>query len=157
MAGNDFFSPDASSRREGPDRRKRPTRLFSRYWLRGRRRGVRRGTDNQQIYVDRYTRAEWILTGGIVLMSAADLYLTLLYLWRGGEEANPIMRWALEWGGETFFGVLKMGLTSAGALFLLLHARFRRIRFVTTGLFAGYVLLMLYHSYLLYRDLGAGR
>lgn len=155
MSGHDFFSPDSTNRRAGTDRRRRPTPMFSRYWLRGRRRGGRRGTDGQNVYVDRYTRAEWILVGGIVLMSLADLVLTLAYLWRGGEEANPVMRWALEWGGEVFFAALKMGLTVAGALFLLLHARFRRVRFFTTALFAGYVLLMLYHSFLLWRDFSA--
>ena len=154
MTGQDFFSPDTENRRTGTDRRKRPTPMFSRYWLRGRRRGGRRDRDGKDIYVDRYTRAEWILVGGIVLMSLADLILTLMYLWRGGEEANPVMRWALEWGGEVFFAALKMGLTVSGALFLLLHARFRRVRFFTTVLFAGYVLLMLYHSFLLWRDLG---
>ena len=147
----DFFAPDAQTRRLGPDRRVRPTRMFSRYWLRGRRRGVRRGTDKQYIYVDRYTKAEWTYVIGIVVMSLADLLLTLLYLSRGGEEANPFMRWALEWGGTAGFAAVKMFLTIAGALFLLIHARFRRVRFFMMLLFSGYVALMLYHSFLLVR------
>ncbi|GJM22059.1 MAG: hypothetical protein DHS20C15_19740 [Planctomycetota bacterium] len=150
----DFFAPDATTRRLGPDRRQRPTRMLSRYWLRGRRRGVRRGTDKQYIYVDRYTKAEWIYVIGIVLMSLADLLLTLNYLANGGEEANPFMRWTIEWGGTLGFAGVKMFLTVAGALFLLIHARFRRVRFFMMVLFGGYVALMLYHSYLLARTGG---
>lgn len=150
MTGLDFFRPDAENKRQGPDRRQRPTPIFSRYWLRGRRRGSRRGSDKSATYVDRYTTREWTLVIGIMVMSLADLMLTLAYLHRGGEEANPVMRWALEWGGEYFFAGLKTALTTAGALFLLLHVRFSRVRFWLGVLFAGYVLLMLYHSYILW-------
>jgi hypothetical protein len=153
MTGLDFFRPDAENKRQGPDRRQRATPMFSRYWLRGRRRGTRRGSDKTQVYVDRYTRMEWTLVAGIMLMSLADLVFTLAYLQRGGGEANPLMRWALEWGGESFFAFLKMLLTTAGALFLLLHARFRRVRAAMILLFTGYVLLMLYHSFLIWRDI----
>ena len=59
------------------------------------------------------------------------------------------MRWALEWGGNAGFATIKMALTVAGALFLLLHARFRRVRFFMMVLFGGYVALMLYHTLLL--------
>ncbi|MEM6289474.1 MAG: hypothetical protein AAF845_20210, partial [Bacteroidota bacterium] len=45
--------------RTGQDRRRRPTPMFSRYWLRGRRRsGGRRPGEDENVYVDRYYRTE---------------------------------------------------------------------------------------------------
>ena len=45
----------------GPDRRKSPTPAFSKYWLRGRRRGGRRSGEIEDIYVHRPSRREWLL------------------------------------------------------------------------------------------------
>lgn len=136
----------AIDRRRG-DRRARPTSVISRFTLVGRRiRGRRRG-EKQNTYVDRYTRREWTLALGILVLSLLDLVLTLQYLDLGGEEANPIMRWALDSGRETF-AVAKIALTLAGAVFLLLHARFRGVRAALEVLFLLYVVLIGYHAVL---------
>ena len=121
--------------------------MFSRYWLRGRRRHGRRADENEEIYVDRYPGREWGPAVALVILSAADLVLTLLYLERGGEEANPFMRWAIEAGLPVFVGV-KLGLTALGTVFLLVHSRFGWIRWVPWTLLALYTLLMGYHVWL---------
>jgi hypothetical protein len=113
-------------RRRGPDRRRRPTPWMSRHWLTGRRRGARRA-DEAAGYVDRYTAGEAALIVAIILACTADLYLTLDYLRQGGEEWNPLMAHALELGEGVFIGV-KMGITVAGLLVLLLRVRFRGVR-----------------------------
>jgi len=121
--------------------------MLSRYWLRGRRRQARRGDEQDGIYVDRYPVREWGPALALIILSAADLVLTLLYLERGGEEANPLMRWAIEAGLPVFIG-LKLGLTALGTAFLLIHARFGWIRWVPWTLLGLYTVLMGYHVWL---------
>src|SRR5690242_4493556 len=106
------------SRRKDPDRRSRPTRWISRWWLTGRRRGGRREGEQRNVFVDRYGGWEWAAAVALLLLCIADLVMTLDVLRRGGSEANPIMRWALDLGVPVFVA-LKLGLTLLGALVLL--------------------------------------
>ena len=138
-------APSSDRREHRVDRRLRPTPLFSRYWLFGRRRRSRRSGDRStNVYVDRYTRGEWGLAIAVVLLSLSDLALTLAYLSLGGEERNPIMAAFLERSEATFI-VVKFGVTVLGALFLLIHVRFRKVRPALVGIVACYVGLILYH------------
>ena len=138
-------SRDGPGGLRGPDRRKRPTPMLSRYWLTGRRRGGRRAGERGSIYVDRYTREEVSLTAWILLASALDLVLTLRHLSAGGGEANPAMNWALELGGSAAFAATKVVVTVGAVFFLLLHARFRGTRAGLWGLSLVYVAVLLYH------------
>ena len=72
-------------RRQG-DRRTRPTPLFSRYWLFGRRRGGRRTDEADNIYIDRYSAAEWFLVIGVLVLSVLDMVFTLVHLDDGGHR-----------------------------------------------------------------------
>ena len=137
-------NPAGAERRERPDRRRRPTPMFSRYWLRGRRRGHRRGDERVGGYVDRYRGLEWGLAVGIFLLSLLDLIFTLNYLERGGEEWNPLMAMALDVSTRAF-ALIKMGITFLGALFLLVHIRFKRVRGLLAMVFGLYCLLTVYH------------
>lgn len=129
------------------DRRRRPTPILSRYWLRGRRRQAgRRAEDSPHVYVDRYSKAETVLIAWLLFSSAADLLLTLLHLSQGGTEANPIMDWFLIRGGTGAFIAAKLGLTAIPGLFLLLHVRFRGTRIALLGLGAMYGVLLAYHA-----------
>jgi hypothetical protein len=112
--------------------------------LRGRRRGPRREGDESQVYVDRYSSREWLLVLLLVGLSCLDMVLTLIYLDQGGEEANPLMAWALE-HGEHVFMTIKIGITVLGALVLLLHVRFRLVRVCLTGIVVAYTGLVLFH------------
>jgi len=134
-------------RRDRRDRRQQPTSAFSRWWLVGRRRGGRRGVESDGIYVDRYRPGEWVLVLGILVLSIADMVLTLLYIQAGGEEANPIMAWALSHGRHAF-AFAKMGITSMGIVVLLVHIRFTRVRRCVQAIFVAYCVLMLYHTLL---------
>jgi hypothetical protein len=125
------------------DRRRRPTPILSRYWLVGRR----RGSGDPDEYVDRYRPSEWALVLSVLVLSAADLVLTLWYLEMGGEEANPVMALALR-GGYLTFTIVKMGMTLLGLTFVLLHIRFRRVRLYLIILLAMNIALIAYHVYL---------
>ena len=136
--------PNQTDRRLGPDRRRRPTPILSRYWLRGRRGLHRRMVDHESFYVDRYRPREWAIVLGILGLSIADLVLTLLYLKVGGREANPLMEMALENGDGTFVAV-KLFTTIIGLFVLLLHIRFRRVRPLLSAVLVLYVAVVLYH------------
>ena len=104
------------------------TGLVSRYWLFGRRKMGRRDGEVGDIYVDRYTVKEWLLVGGILVLSILDMVFTLIHLDAGGTEANPIMAWTLEWGGQNGFKTVKLVTTLLGLFFLLVHVRFKRVK-----------------------------
>src|SRR5262245_61878623 len=131
-------------RRSKGDRRRRPTPWMSRYWLTGRRRGARRASEAVGQYVDRYRWSEWALVLGILALCIADYWLTLEIVKAGGSEANPLMEMLLA-KGHGVFGLVKIGVTLLGVLFLLIHIRFRRVNGVTQVLLMLYCLLMLWH------------
>lgn len=62
----------------------------------------------------RWTGREWRVTtlvGMIVLVSLADLYLTLTYLHNGGmAEGNPVARWVMSLGCPWLLAAWKAGL-----------------------------------------------
>jgi len=146
-AAVDAMPVDGSFVRARAERRKKPTPIMSRYWLRGRRRrGGRREGDVEHVYVDRYTRVETAAVLWLLFASLSDLGLTLLHISDGGGEANPIMGWFLLRGGAAGFVLAKLALTAVPALFLLLHARFRGAWPALVGLSAMYVCILGYHA-----------
>jgi len=131
--------------RNGPDRRRRPTPMLSRYWLRGRRRAGRRDGEVRNVYVDRCSRGEAALVVALLVLALVDGAWTLAHLGRGVSEANPLMAWAWSTGGSAGFAALKVGVTVSAVLFLLLHARFRLTRALLPVAIAGYAALMGVH------------
>ncbi|MFO0980357.1 MAG: DUF5658 family protein [Planctomycetota bacterium] len=131
------------------DRRRRPTPAISRYTLfGGRRREFRRTTDRRG-YVDRYPRLLMVLFLGIMALSIADAFCTLRIIHElGGSEANPMMVWALSHGLMPFL-LIKITLTAAGIVILCLHQHFPVVRTAIGGALVLYVLVSLYHLYLL--------
>ena len=134
--------------RRATDRRQKPTPILSRHSLLGGRRvGDRRieGSPNQ--YVDRYE--SW-LVGALVAISALcafDAVFTLLYIQKGGSEANPVMAAVIEWGPRPFL-ILKCVVTNLGLAILCLHKNFRYVKSVICVLLAIYSLLLVYHLWL---------
>src|SRR5688572_8357279 len=120
--------------------------MVSKYLLVGRRREVRREDERGRGYVDR--PGPWVLVafGLVTLLSAADAYFTLGALARGGSEANPIMRAALELGNSAFVFV-KTFVTIAGALFLTLHKNWALGRGCLFLAAVGYIALTVWHVY----------
>jgi len=146
------FSDD--ERRNRVERRGQPTPLVSRYSLVGRRRGGRRDDENRNVYVDRFARAEWLLAGGIFLLSMLDLVFTLIHLDAGGREANPVMDGILRWGGTDAFTMAKVLFTVVGLMVLLIHIRFDRVKRLMHFALGLYGLLFLFHLYVMYVRIG---
>lgn len=129
--------------RRNPDRRNRPTTpwkdLFSPLRrARGRRAGDRKG------YVDRYSRQDVALLLAIFLLNVADAFLTMLWLHRGGREANPVMDYFLDIGPAAFLAQ-KILVVGFWLILLLVHKNFR---FAKIGLYASlavYSMLLIVH------------
>ncbi len=134
--------------RRGNDRRRGPTPFVSRYTLLGgRREGDRRLAATENQYVDRYE--PWLVAVLVAIgaLCALDAVFTLLYLQKGGSEANPLMARAIEWGPVEFM-VLKCAVTNLGLLVLCVHKNFRYVKAIVCGLLGIYGLLFAYHLWL---------
>lgn len=139
---------EPSQRRLQSDRRDRPTPLISRFWLRGRRRGGRRTDEMANIYVDRYTPFETFLVLGVLVLSVLDMVFTIVHLNFGGTEANPVMAWMLDLGGQPLFIGVKLVSTAIGLFVLLVHVRFRKVRPLLIFAFLLYLGIFCFHVYL---------
>lgn len=137
--------------RHGPEQRQRTDRRKrSTFWdsLRyGRRKGARREGEGQDTYVDQPTRHVTMLVSVILACSILDALLTLLYIQRGGGEANPIMALAID-SGMTTFVAIKMVLTAFGAIMLAIHQNFRLGSQGLYGMAFIYMALLFYHAIL---------
>jgi len=137
-----------STDRRDLDRRLKPTPIFSRYWLFGRRRNGRRDAESENIYVDNYSKTEWFLVLGVLVLSVLDMVFTIVHLNAGGTEANPVMAWTLEWGGHGLFKAVKLATTLLGLVVLLVHVRFRKVKSLLTFAFLLYAGIFVFHMYL---------
>jgi len=138
-ASSGWTGPD----RRTADRRDGPTRLLPARATPARREGGRRDTDHSS-YVDRYTKRDVALLMTIFLLNVGDALLTMMWLERGGREANPVMDFFLDIG-PTAFLVQKCLVVGFWLVILLAHKNFR---FARLGLYASlvvYAMLMIIH------------
>ncbi|MEZ4333264.1 MAG: DUF5658 family protein [Myxococcota bacterium] len=117
------------NRRRG-DRRARPTRPWLDLFSPLRRARGRRTSDRG--YVDRYTKQDVALLLAIFLLNVADAFMTMLWLHRGGREANPVMDFFLDIGPAAFL-FQKCLVVGFWLILLLVHKNFR---FAKIGLYA---------------------
>jgi hypothetical protein len=119
--------PPEFDQRSGDRRRNTVISLLYGNWF-VRRRGARRGQDQQRgYYVDWYEPHILCLMIAILLLSCADAILTLTLLSLGGRELNVFMATLIHTNVQLFAGG-KMAITGAGLLFLVVHHRFRLFR-----------------------------
>ncbi|MDP6963048.1 MAG: DUF5658 family protein [Planctomycetota bacterium] len=135
----------------GPDRRKRPTPFLSRYSFMGGQR--KSGGKSGSSYYDRYPLATWVVLTAFLLLNLLDAHFTLIYLQRGGEEANPVAVQLLEAGMWSFIGVKAFGVGLGAAIFCLLND-FKNARIGVFAALAFYQLLLLYHISLYFGWIG---
>jgi len=148
-----------AEQRERDDRRQRPTPMFSRYTLFGRRRRNRRDRDPGRAYfVDRPAGWYWRAIVAVLLLVIADAISTLHIISRGGGEANPIMAWMLEQGTGWFlfvklstavWGFVLLAVTPEFSRINLFGAQVRGSKVLGVVLLAVYGCLLFFHLYLL--------
>ena len=138
-----------SERRALRDRRKHPTRGLSRFILRGRRSVFRRDEDRGAGgYVDRYGPGLFLLLILILGLNVLDAFLTMIILENGGQEANPVVRCAIQLLGDRFW-VWKFLMVSAPLVLLCLHSKFRPVMPVLLGIGAIYMTVVLFQVFLI--------
>jgi hypothetical protein len=131
-------------RRRLPDRRRRPTTLWSAPRWQGWRTGFRRAGEGHQASVDGLA---WRVVGLAVLVylgSILDALLTLLPLHDGGDEAHPLLHLALA-HGSTAVVALKHSLTGAAVWWLAAHQQWPRAVRGLHALALGDGRVLLYH------------
>ena len=138
------FSLRDSERRNLPDRRKQPTRILSRFTLRGRRKILRREEDQRRGgYVDRYSPSLLFFLLLIVGLNLLDALFTMMILDYGGWEVNPITRAAIEVYGDHFW-VWKFSIVSVNVILLCLHSKFKFVKRMILGICLVYLAIVFY-------------
>lgn len=135
-------------RLQQPDRRAHPPTFWRALRVRGRRKGFRRAGEASRAYVDCPSQRTVALLFFVLGASALDALCTLLFIQRGGHEANPFMVLLLSHGEAPFVGV-KMALTGLGAWLLAAHQGFPLASKGLHALAGGYMGLLLIHAVIL--------
>jgi len=133
----------------GLDRRNRSDRRHRLVWsvLYGsfnprRRRPARRLNDSRFHPIDWYSAHLLAVSIGILLLSAADAFLTAILLLHGADEVNPIMA-VLVYRNVATFAAFKMGMTGIGVMVMVFLARYRFMRVLRVDLVL-YAMLLVY-------------
>jgi hypothetical protein len=128
------------------ERRKKPTPILSRYSLSGRRCSFRRTEDQHRGgYVDCYGQKLFCCLLLIAGLNILDAFFTIIILESGGQEVNPLVRWAIDSFGNNAWS-LKFSVVSCGVILLCLHSKFRMAQvsiIVAAVLFSGVVMYQL--------------
>jgi len=143
-----------TERRRNSDRRKFPTRPFSKFIFKGRRRRARREEENQNYYVDRYDAKYLALLLSILVLCVFDAYFTLKIIYYGGRELNPLMIKFLDKFPEISL-LVKYLVTVISLVILLVHKNFImfgkvKAYFFLYVIFSLYFLLVLYEVFFLF-------
>lgn len=137
-----------SDKRKQSDRRKFPTRPFSKYIFKGMRKHARRDAEDQNYYVDRYDAKYLALVLSILVLCVCDAYFTLKIIHFGGKELNPLMIKFLDRAPEMSLFV-KYVITVISLIILLMHKNFILFGKVKAYFFL-YVIFSLYFILVLY-------
>ncbi len=137
------------NKRVGKDRRKQPTPGLSRYTFFGRRKIIRRKSDEQQGgYVDRYSSTLFFFLVAIIGLNILDAFLTMLILELKGWEANPVVRSVMDLYGTEFW-IWKFFIVSVSIILLCLHSKFRLVREIIVAISCLYIMVVAYQVFLL--------
>ncbi len=140
---------DWNERRRVPDRRKRPTPMFSKYTVFGGRRiRARRENEKRGSFVDQHGVGLLVLLLLVAGFNIVDAYFTLFFLGHGAREANPVALFLLNIAPWVFVLSKSLGIGICLA-FLCLAKNFYTARFGLFLVFTLYFLLSLYHLFLL--------
>jgi hypothetical protein len=146
--------PLSLERRERSDRRRRVwwSVLYGSFNPR-RRRPARRLNDSRFHPIDWYSAHLLAVSVGILLLSAADAFLTAILLAHGAAEVNPVMA-VLVYRSVATFAAFKMAMTGASIVMMVFLARYRfmrviRVEFVLFAVLAVYASLIVYEYWML--------
>jgi Domain of unknown function (DUF5658) len=118
-----------------------------------RRRPARRLDDSRFHPVDWYSAHLLAVSVSILLLSAADAFLTGILLVRGADEINPVMA-VLVFRGVATFAAFKMAMTGVGIIVMVFLSRYRfmrvlKVELVLYGILTVYAWLIGYEIWML--------
>jgi hypothetical protein len=150
--------------RAGPhsshERRVRADRRHRHWWsvfygsFNPRRRAPQRRLDDSHFHsLDWHSAHLLAVAIGILLLSVADAFLTVVLLQGGADEVNPIMA-ALIYRSVAMFAAMKMAMTGVGVMLMVFLARYRfmrllRVEWVLYGVLIAYASLIGYEVWML--------
>jgi hypothetical protein len=111
----------------------------------------RRSVDHRS-YVDVYDRKDVALLLVIFALNLGDAFFTMLWLERGGREANPVMNFLLDISPAAFIAQ-KCFVVGLWLVVLMVHKNFRLARIGLKIVLGAYALLFLVHSGIIAFDL----
>ncbi len=136
-------------RRRIVDRRKQPTSFWSFHTFLGRRRGLRRKSDQEKGgNLDRYSPAIFFLIIFILALNILDSLFTMIILDLGGRELNPVVRSVMALHGDHFW-VYKFIMVSGSLVLLCLHQGFKFFREIIIAICTLYLIIVLYQIFLI--------
>ncbi len=132
------------------DRRRQPTPGLSRYGFFGRRKGLRRHSDQEKGgYVDRYSSGLFVVLVSIIVLNVLDALFTMIILEeKGSWEINPIVQSVMDLCGDKFW-IWKFGIVSLCMVLICLHSRFKRVMALCIGSAFLYLAVILYQIFLI--------
>lgn len=137
-----------AKRRGHADRRQTATPMLSRYaFFGGRRRGQRRGHEQDGSFVDTHGATLFLVVTGVAALNILDAFFTVLFLSYGGQEINPIVQVALDIGVWWFIVLKSLGIGLC-LMFLTVTKNFLVSRIGLGIVFTGYAVLLGWHFYL---------
>ncbi len=137
------------------ERRQQPTRPWV-GWLGPLRRAKGRRTADHRGYVDVYDRKDVALLLAIFLLNVGDAFFTMIWLNRGGREANPVMNFLLDISPGAFIAQ-KCFVVGLWLMVLLIHKNFRFARLGLKLTLGVYALLFLLHFGIIAFDISPPR
>jgi hypothetical protein len=144
----------AHERRYRAERRARPWWSVCYGSFNPRRRTPPRRVDDSRFHTLDWHSAHLLAVAiGILLLCGADAFLTLILLQAGAAEVNPVMALLL-YRSVAAFAVLKIGMTGACTISLVILARYRFMRvlsveWVLYGVLIAYASLIGYEIWML--------
>lgn len=147
-------SHSAHERRDRADRRRRVWWSVCYGSFNPRRRAPPRRLDDSRFHsLDWHAPHLLAVSIGILLLSFADAFLTLVLLQGGAYEVNPVMG-LLVYRSVAAFAALKMAMTGSSIIFMVLLARYRfmrllRVQWVLYGVLVAYGSLIGYEVWML--------
>ncbi|MEN8205804.1 MAG: DUF5658 family protein [Pseudomonadota bacterium] len=118
--------------------------------IHSRRRESRRENDHIDSYTDWYGHWPFAATFTIILLCFADAFLTIVLLSKGAVELNTLMNWLIQ-KDTHIFAVVKMSMTGAALIVLVMHFNFRIYKYIAVR-YLIYALVPLY-SLLIFHEL----
>ena len=136
------------------DRRHTTLRTLAGALFNHRRRKIRRTGEHINSYIDWYGHWPLAATFTIILLCFADAFLTIVLLSKGAVELNILMDWLIQHDVHTF-AVVKMAITGAALVVLVMHLNFRiyriiAVRYLVYALVPLYSLLIAHELRMLY-------